>query len=215
MTALEIKLTKPGWKHPEWSVGGRLCSPKIRTIPGLKIHHPHVYAKALEAQMGNDKGNWGLSFVFSMEEGTSSSEPDWEEAVSCQRGSKELTVITSLIFSNSFSFSCLSSPPTFTNRQNSTCGIHSSSSFLPTCRPLASQVVFCLKCSCFSPSPTPLWPAAELPVIRLLILKLQRFCLTAQFINNSPIKQVLSKLHFIKKLRHSDATWHNKDTKVT
>lgn len=126
--------------------------------------------------MGNDKGNQGLSFVFSMEDGKSpSSQSDWDGAVRCQRGSKELTVIISLIFSNASSFSCLSSPPTVTNRQNSTCRIHSSSSFLPTCGPLASQVVFCLKCSCFSPSPTPLRPAAELPVICLLILKLQRF----------------------------------------
>lgn len=117
MTALEIKLTKPGWKHPEWSVGGRLYSPKIRTIPELKSHHSPVYSKALEAQMGNDKGNQGLSFVFSMEDRKSPlSQSDWDEAVSCQRGSKELIVIISLIFSNSSSFSCLSSPPTFTDR---------------------------------------------------------------------------------------------------
>lgn len=51
------------------------------------------------------------------------------------------------------------------------------------------------------------WRTSIYPGIHLLILKLQRFCLTLWFIlNNDPIRQVLFELHLIKKLRHRDPT---------
>lgn len=125
-----------------------MCSTKIRNIPKLKSHNSHIYFK-YEAQ--NDSGQskiqfcaWVCRWKF-----LSCGQPGWDDAVSCQEGSRGTHYLHQpyLFLLLSLQLSELSTY-FYKHKQTQTYRLYSSGYFLSPSRPLAMQFfcVFCLFC---------------------------------------------------------------------